>query len=168
MNTLYDMLGFLSFGTRMWERISKCYKRSLRCELSFGHSWCMSETQAVCMRCNPWRMLLDWLSWTYLDHAKIYRDCACYIQWTHFLIKHLLSWALMTLSRMFCLLLALFPPVAPSSSTCFHQPGNTPIATAEFLISFSIKWQAKVILISLYQGFLVNNFWRQMSYRCAW
>lgn len=159
MNTLYDMLGFLSFGTCIWERTSKCYKRSLRHELSFGHSRCMSETQAACNRCNPWRMLLDWLSWTYLDHAKIYRDCV------HAISKEHISWlssfyhaALMTLSRRFCLLLVLFPPAVHSSSTWFH-PGNIPIATAEFLISFRIKWQAKVIFISSYQCFLVNNFW---------
>jgi len=169
MNTLYGTLGFVSFDTRICKQTNKCYKRSLRHELRFGHSKCMSETQAACKRCNPWRMLLDWLSWTYLDHAKIYRGCV------HAISKEHISWlcsfchaALMTLSRMFCLLLVLFPPAAPASSTCFHHPGNIPIATAEFLIRYTIKWQAKVIFISLYQGFVVSNFWRQKSYRCAW
>lgn len=152
-----------------WEWTSKCYKRSLRHELSFGHSRCMSETQAACKRCNPLRMWLDWLSWACLDPAKIYRDCV------HAVSNEHVSWlsifyhaALLTLSRMFCLLQGLFAPAVPSSCSCLHQPGNIPIAIAEFLIRFSIKWQAKVILISLYQGFLVNNFWRHKSYRCAW
>lgn len=100
---------------------------------------------------------------------NLQRLCACYIQGTHFLIKRLLSCTPDdTIQDMFCLLLVLISPAVPSSNTCFHQPGNTPIATAEFLMSFSIKWQAKIIPVSLYQGSLVNSFWKQKSYRCAW
>lgn len=102
-DTLYEMLGFLfKYGvTHNWEWISKCYKRSLRYKMSFRQSRYMFETQAACKRCSLWRMLLDWLSWTYLDHAKFTEIVCTLYQGTHFLIKQLQHAALMTLPRCF-------------------------------------------------------------------
>lgn len=151
-----------------WESTSKWYKSSLRHKLSLGHSTCMSETQAVCKTCNPLRMWLDWLSWACLDPAKIYRDCAHAISKDHpSSLSSFYHAALLTLSRMFCLLQSLFPPTVPSSFPCLYHPGNTLPCYSRIPNQFQHQIGGKG-LISLYQSFLVNDFWRKKSHRCAW
>lgn len=85
---------------------------------------------------------------------NLQRLCAGYIQGTCFLIKQFLSCNpadiiqdVLPASEPISSSYAIFLPLLISSHSLL-----------EFLISFSNKSEAEVILISLYQSFLVNDF----------